>query len=74
MTTFQFLADHGVSVLFWVVFIERLGFPIPAIPLLIAAGALVGAGKMNLATALLVPCLLYTSGSPRCLQMVAPYG
>lgn len=55
MTTFQFLADHGVSVLFWVVFIERLGFPIPAIPLLIAAGALVGAGKMNLATALLVP-------------------
>ena len=55
MNTFQFLADHGASVLFWVVFIEQIGFPIPAIPLLIAAGALVGAGKMSLATALLVP-------------------
>ncbi|MCI1280527.1 MAG: DedA family protein/thiosulfate sulfurtransferase GlpE [Nitrospira sp.] len=55
MTTFQFLAEHGASVLFWVVFIEQVGLPIPAIPLLIAAGALVGAGKMSLATALLVP-------------------
>ena len=55
MNTFQFLADHGASVLFWVIFVEQIGFPIPAIPLLIAAGALVGAGKMSLAMALLVP-------------------
>ena len=55
MTTFQFLVDHGVSVLFWVVFIERIGFPIPAMPFLIAAGALAGTGKMSLATVLLVP-------------------
>lgn len=55
MNTFQFLTDHGASVLFWVIFVEQVGFPIPAIPLLIAAGALVGAGKMSLATALLVP-------------------
>jgi membrane protein DedA with SNARE-associated domain len=45
MNTFQFLADHGASVLFWVIFVEQIGFPIPAIPLLIAAGALVGPGK-----------------------------
>jgi membrane protein DedA with SNARE-associated domain/rhodanese-related sulfurtransferase len=55
MNVFQFLADHGASVLFWVVFVEQSGFPIPSIPVLIAAGALVGAGKMTVATALLVP-------------------
>ena len=55
MNALQFLVDHGASVLFWVVFVEQVGLPIPALPLLIAAGALVGAGKMSLATALLVP-------------------
>lgn len=55
MNALQFLVDHGASVLFWVVFVEQVGLPVPAIPLLIAAGALVEAGKMSLATALLVP-------------------
>jgi membrane protein DedA with SNARE-associated domain/rhodanese-related sulfurtransferase len=55
MNAFQFLADHAALMLFWVVFVEQIGFPIPAMPLLIAAGALVGAGKMSLATTLLVP-------------------
>ena len=55
MHAFEFVADHGAAVIFWVVFVEQLGVPLPAIPLLIAAGALVGAGKMSLATALLVP-------------------
>ncbi|MCC2643127.1 MAG: conserved rane protein of unknown function, dedA family [Nitrospira sp.] len=55
MNGFQFLAEHGASVLFWVVFVEQSGFPIPSIPILIAAGALVGAGKMTVATALLLP-------------------
>ena len=55
MHAFEFLADHGAAVIFWVVFVEQLGVPLPDIPLLIAAGALVGAGKMSLATALLVP-------------------
>ena len=55
MNALQFLVDHGASVLFLVVFVEQAGLPIPAIPLLIAAGALVGAGKMGLVTALLVP-------------------
>ena len=55
MNVLQFLADHGATVLFWVIFVEQLGVPIPAIPLLIAAGALVGAGKMTVATALLIP-------------------
>ncbi len=55
MTTFDFLAEHGASVLFWVIFVEQIGFPLPALPLLVAAGALVGTGHMSLATALLVP-------------------
>ncbi|MBA3754173.1 MAG: VTT domain-containing protein [Nitrospira sp.] len=55
MNALQFLADHGATMLFWVIFVEQIGVPIPAIPLLIAAGALVGAGKMSVTTALLVP-------------------
>ena len=55
MDVSQFLINHGASVLFWVVLAEQAGLPIPAIPLLIAAGALVGAGKMSVMTALLVP-------------------
>ncbi|HEY6084106.1 MAG TPA: DedA family protein/thiosulfate sulfurtransferase GlpE [Nitrospira sp.] len=55
MNPSEFLIEHGASVLFWVVFVEQMGLPIPAIPLLIAAGALVGAGKMSLLAALLIP-------------------
>lgn len=55
MNAFDFLAEHGASVLFWVVFVEQIGLPLPALPLLVAAGALVGAGKMSLAAALLLP-------------------
>ena len=51
----QFLAEHKESVLFWTVLLEQIGLPIPAIPLLVAAGALVGQGKMSLAAALLLP-------------------
>ena len=55
MNALQFLVDHGATMLFWAVFIEQSGFPIPAIPLLVAAGALVGAGKMSVTAALLIP-------------------
>ena len=55
MHTFDFLAEHGALVLFWVIFVEQIGFPLPALPLLVAAGALVATGNMSLATALLVP-------------------
>jgi membrane protein DedA with SNARE-associated domain/rhodanese-related sulfurtransferase len=48
----QFLVRHGGLVLFAVVFAEQVGLPIPAIPVLLAAGALAGAGEMNLAAAI----------------------
>jgi membrane protein DedA with SNARE-associated domain len=44
----DFLIRHGYAVLFGWVLLEQLGLPVPAAPLLIAAGALARAGKMNL--------------------------
>jgi membrane protein DedA with SNARE-associated domain len=44
----DFLIRHGYAVLFGWVLLEQLGLPIPAAPLLVAAGALARAGKMNL--------------------------
>jgi len=57
----QFLVRHGGLVLFVAVFAEQVGLPIPAVPVLLAAGALAGAGKMNLALAVVLgvtACLL----------------
>ncbi|HEY6999433.1 MAG TPA: VTT domain-containing protein [Candidatus Binatia bacterium] len=44
----DFLIRHGYAVLFGWVLLEQMGLPIPSIPLLIAAGALARAGRMNL--------------------------
>ncbi len=44
----QFLYRHGYSVVFVWVFAEQLGLPVPSVPLLLAAGALSGSGRMNL--------------------------
>jgi len=45
--TLEFLVRHGAAVVFAAVFLEQLGLPLPATPWLLAAGALIGAGKMN---------------------------
>ncbi|HEY6972740.1 MAG TPA: VTT domain-containing protein [Nitrospiraceae bacterium] len=47
----EFLAQHGTLVLFVTVFAEQVGLPLPAVPFLIAAGALVGTGQMALGMA-----------------------
>lgn len=52
--TGQFLVRHGYLLLFGVVFAEQIGVPLPAIPFLLAAGALAGHGQLNLAAAILV--------------------
>jgi membrane protein DedA with SNARE-associated domain len=49
--TIQFLVQHGYALLFAWVLVEQIGLPVPAIPLLLAAGTLAGSGKMNLALA-----------------------
>jgi membrane protein DedA with SNARE-associated domain/rhodanese-related sulfurtransferase len=57
----QFLIRHGLPLIFAVVFVEQLGLPIPALPLLLAGGALAAAGKFSFwlgLLAVLVACLI----------------
>ena len=59
--TSQFLIRHGLPLVFAVVFVEQMGLPIPALPVLLAAGALSAAGKFNLLlgiVATVVACLI----------------
>lgn len=50
----HFLLRHGYTILFLVVLAEQLGLPIPAVPMLLAMGALAGSGKLSYSLALLV--------------------
>ena len=50
---FDFLIHHGYVVLLAWVFVEQAGIPVPAMPLLLAAGALAGTGHLNLLVALI---------------------
>src|ERR1700675_4699142 len=47
-----FLLRHGYWVLFVNVLTEQAGLPIPAVPVLLAMGALAGLGNFSIATAL----------------------
>jgi membrane protein DedA with SNARE-associated domain len=44
----DFLVRHGYAVVFGWVLAEQLGLPIPAVPVLLAAGALAGTGRLSL--------------------------
>ena len=50
----RFLSHYGYVVVFAWVLAEQLGLPVPATPLLLAAGALAGHGSFHLASALVV--------------------
>lgn len=52
--TLDFLVRHGYVVLLGWVFVEQIGIPIPSVPLLLAAGALAGTGRMNIFFALVI--------------------
>jgi membrane protein DedA with SNARE-associated domain/rhodanese-related sulfurtransferase len=43
----DFVGRHGGPVIFVTIFLDQLGFPIPTIPLLLALGALAGAGRID---------------------------
>jgi membrane protein DedA with SNARE-associated domain len=43
----EFVLWHGYLLVFAWVFVEQAGMPVPSLPLLLAAGALSGAGKLN---------------------------
>jgi membrane protein DedA with SNARE-associated domain/rhodanese-related sulfurtransferase len=50
---YELLVQHGTIILFLVVFIDRIGIPLPSAPWLLAAGALAVSGKINWLTALI---------------------
>ena len=50
--TLEFLSRHGAAFLFAAVFVEQIGAPLPSVPWLLAAGALIGTGRMNWLVAL----------------------
>jgi len=52
--TVEFLSNYGYAALFACVLAEQFGLPLPAAPFLLAAGALAGLGRLNLALALLL--------------------
>ncbi len=59
--TTQFLIRHGLPLVFAAVFLEQMGLPLPAVPLLVAAGALAAIGKFNAVLALgiaVLACLI----------------
>ena len=77
----SFLAEHGGLVLFAVVLVEQLGLPLPALPWIVAAGALAANGQLNPAPALagvVAACLIADSiwfglgrrGGPRMLKLL----
>jgi membrane protein DedA with SNARE-associated domain/rhodanese-related sulfurtransferase len=45
---------HGYAALFFYVLVSQLGFPLPSVPLLLAAGALAAAGQLGLVPVVLV--------------------
>ncbi len=56
-----FFEQHGVLVLFFVTLLDQLGLPLPSSPMVLAAGALVGLGRLDPIAAVLaalVPTLL----------------
>jgi membrane protein DedA with SNARE-associated domain/rhodanese-related sulfurtransferase len=54
---YELLVRHGTVILFIVVFIDRIGVPLPSAPWLLAAGALAVTGKINWVAALFAAAL-----------------
>lgn len=50
--TLEFLLRHGYLLLVAWVFLEQAGLPVPSVPLMLAAGALAGVGRMNIGSSL----------------------
>lgn len=69
----DFLLHHGYSVVFAFVLAEQIGLPLPATPILLAMGALAGAGRISYLSAvalgvlasLIGDCLWYWLGRKR---------
>jgi membrane protein DedA with SNARE-associated domain len=53
-TVANLLLQHGYLILFAWVLLDQLGLPIPAEPMVLAAGALAGAGHLNLGVCVVI--------------------
>lgn len=53
----EILKDHGYSAIFLSVLLDQLGVPLPSLPILLAAGALVGLGYLSAIPVLLLVIL-----------------
>ena len=53
-TVANLLLQHGYLILFAWVLLDQLGLPIPAEPMLLAAGALAGAGHLSLGVCVVI--------------------
>src|SRR5512147_2368495 len=72
--TVHFLAQHGTVVLFAAVLAEQIGLPLPAVPFLIAAGALAGTGQMTLGMAVGSAVLAARMGDQVCFKIARSRG
>jgi membrane protein DedA with SNARE-associated domain len=69
----EYLLYHGLWVIFVWVLVEQLGAPVPSIPILLATGALIGAGRMSwmsglgliVIASLIADCTWYVLGRHR---------
>ena len=52
--TLEFVLRHGYAILFLGVFAEQIGLPVPAVPVLLAMGALAGTDRIQILPALLL--------------------
>jgi membrane protein DedA with SNARE-associated domain len=50
----KFLSNQGPMVLFLIVLAEQLGLPLPAVPVLLAMGAMVGTGRFSFAAVMAI--------------------
>ncbi len=50
----KFISQYGYAVIFFGVFIEQIGAPLPSNLLLITAGALIGLGQLDLSLIILL--------------------
>ena len=60
--TLDFLREHGLLVLTAAVFAEQIGLPLPALPFLVVAGALIGTGQMAPSLAVFAAVLAAMAG------------
>ena len=57
-----FVSQYGEILVFAVVFAEQIGLPLPAVPILLLAGALAGAGKIDVTGAIVLSVIACVAG------------